>query len=315
MVVSVREMMKKALIVYYSQSGQLFDIVASITQPLETEFELVFEEIKPKEPFPFPWTGTSFYQVFPESVQEIKCELEPLRFDPEENFDLIILAYQVWYLSPSIPFSSFLQTDEAMRMIRNKPVITIIGCRNMWIMSQERIKKRIINMGGRLIGNIVLIDRHQNLVSVVTIIHWMIKGERNGRGLYKKLFPSAGVSEKDIRESAKFGEIILQAFKEKKLEDLQDNLFEKGAVHIKPVLLSIEKRGYMMFRIWSEFILKKGEYGDPSRERRLKCFKYYLFTVIYLLSPIGSVIFYLIHKLNYFHTRKRIDYYSHNKLK
>ena len=307
--------MKKALVIYFSQTGQALEIAKSITRPMQSEFEFTYEEIKPKTPFPFPWEGMSFYQAFPESVREIPCELEPFHFDPQEHFDLIILSFQVWYLSPSIPISSFLQTPQANLLLKNKPVITIQGVRNMWAMSQERIKKRILDMGGKLVGNIVLTDPNPNLISIVTIVRWMLKGERHGSGLYGKLFPKAGVSENTIQESGKFGKLILGSFKNNDLRHLQDRIIDADGVKINPVLLSIEKRGYMMFKIWSKFILKKGNYGNKARENRLKLFKYYLFAVLYLLSPIGSMVIWIIHKLNPKNTKKIINYFSHNLLK
>lgn len=307
--------MKKALVLYYSQTGQALEIAQSITRSMQSEFQFAFEEIKPKTPFPYPWEGMSFYQAFPESVKEIPCELEQFQFDSNDNYDLIIVVFQVWYLSPSIPISSFLQSTEAAQLLKNKPVITAQGVRNMWAMSQERIKKRIKDMGANLIGNIVLVDKNPNLISVVTIVHWMLKGERHGGGLYGKLFPKAGVAKKDIEDSEKFGKLILESFNNNDLENLQDSLISQGAVKVNPVLLSIEKRGFMMFKIWSKFILKKGSYGSKEREGRLKLFKYYLFAVIYLLSPIGSIVIYIIHKLNPRNTKKIISYYSHNQLK
>ena len=303
---------QKALIVYYTQTGQLKSIVDSVCNSLQEEFDFTFEELKPAPAFPFPWTGMSFYQAFPESVQETPCELEPFSFDSDDDFDLIILAYQVWYLSPSIPFTAFLQSPGA-RVMKDKPVITILGCRNMWIMAQQRVKKRIRDLGGKLVGNIVLADKHNNLVSVVTIVHWMLKGEKYGKGIYSTLFPVAGISERDIKDAQNFGPLIRDAFVNNKLEGLQDDLLENGAIHIKPVLMTVEKRGFMMFKPWSKFVLKKGGAGNPAREGRLKMFRAYLFTVIYLVSPIGGIIVWIIHKLNYRKTNKKIHYYSHVK--
>ena len=65
--------MKKVLLLYYTQTGQLAEIVNSITDRLKSskDIELTFEEIRPADPFPFPWTGKQFFQAFPESVKEI----------------------------------------------------------------------------------------------------------------------------------------------------------------------------------------------------------------------------------------------------
>lgn len=308
-------MKKKALIVYYTQSGQLRELIDSVCTPLKDDYELFYEELKPEPAFPFPWKGMSFFQAFPESVQETPCTLKPFSFDPRDDFDLIILAYQPWYLSASIPFTSFLQTEAAAGVLKGKPVITLIGSRNMWIMAQERVKKRILDMGGKLIGNIVLSDTHHNLVSVVTIVHWMMKGERYGKGLYRKIFPPAGIPVEDIEASEKFGLIIRDTLRTEGFDALQDKLLGEGAVKINPVLMTVEKRGYAMFKPWSKFVLKKGGVDDPARVGRLKLFRAYLFTVIYLVSPIGGGVVWIIHKLGYRKTRKAVYYYSHNEIK
>jgi hypothetical protein len=303
--------MKRALVVFYSQTGQLKEIVDSVTAPLGEDFELVFEELKPVPPYPFPWRGMPFFQAFPESVQEIPCLLEPFRFNPDQDFDLVILGYQVWYLSPSIPFTAFMQSPQARKVLKGKPVITILGVRNMWVMAQERVESQVRDFGGRLVGNIVLVDPHPNLVSVVTIGRWLMKGERKGKGLIHGIFPRAGVPEQNIREAAKFGEVIRGAFRSGRLDTLRGQLLKKGAVEIRPVLLNIEKRGRMMFGFWSRFVLKKGAYGDPAREGRLRLFKYYLWVVIYLASPFVSLIFWVTQKIFHKKTRRLVEYYSH----
>jgi len=302
---------KRALVIFYSQTGQLKEIVDSVTASLGEDFELVIEELKPVPPYPFPWRGMPFFQAFPESVQEIPCVMEPFKFNPDQDFDLVILAYQVWYLSPSIPFTAFLQSPEARKVLKGRPVITILGVRNMWVMAQERVKEQIRDLEGTLVGNIVLVDPYPNPVSVVTIVRWLMKGEQKGKGLIGGIFPPAGVPKQNIREAVKFGDVIREVFRIGQLDKLQDQLLGKGAVKINPVLMSIEKRGRMMFGFWSKFVLKKGGYGDPAREGRLKLFKYYLFAVIYLVSPIVSLIFWFTHKIFYKRTWSSMGYYSH----
>jgi hypothetical protein len=48
--------MKKVLILYYSQTGQLTEVVKSFAKPLEIDenVELVYQAIEPKKAFPFP---------------------------------------------------------------------------------------------------------------------------------------------------------------------------------------------------------------------------------------------------------------------
>ncbi len=303
--------MKRVLVIIYSQTGQLKRIADSITSPLVEDVDLVFEELKPIPPFPFPWRWREFFQAFPESVQEIPCALEPFQFNPNQDFDLVILAYQVWFLSPSIPFTAFLRSPAARKVLKDKPVITILGVRNMWIMAQERVKKQIRDLGGKLVGNIVFGDPHPNLVSLVTIVHWLMKGEPKGKGLIGRLFPRAGIPDRTIREAVKFGEVIGDSLRLGQLDKLQGRLLKRGAVKINPVLMGLEKRGRKLFGVWSKFVLRKGGYGHPAREGRLKLFKYYLLAGIFLASPFVSLIFWFGNKIYYKKTIRAIDFYSH----
>jgi hypothetical protein len=302
-------MPKKVLVLYYTQTGQLYDIVSSVITSLKAggDVEIFLEELKPDPPFPFPWSSSAFFQAFPESVKGIPCLLKPTKIPPEKSFDLIIIAYQPWYLSPSVPFHAFFQQESTRHMISGKPVITLIGCRNMWVMAQETIKQYIKEANGNLVGNIVLRDRAPNLLSVVTIIRWMMK---NKKERYLKIFPPAGVSKSDILDAQRFGTIIRHFLLHGQFDQLQSELVHAGAVEVQPELVLLEKRGKMLFRLWAEFILKKGSYGSPSRHFRLVLFKYYLLTVLYLVSPFATLLFYLTKPFRNKSIQNQILYYQ-----
>ncbi|PJB57324.1 MAG: dialkylrecorsinol condensing enzyme, partial [Bacteroidetes bacterium CG_4_9_14_3_um_filter_41_19] len=80
--------MAKVLVVTYSQSGQLDEIVSNVVSLLAGRVELVLEQLKPIPDFPFPWKGIDFYDVMPESVEMIPSALAPFNFNPEDHFDL-----------------------------------------------------------------------------------------------------------------------------------------------------------------------------------------------------------------------------------
>ena len=131
---------------------------ATLLAPLRERsgVEIVEERLAPAAPFRFPWSVYEFLDVFPEAFREIPCALEPLQLTASERYDLVILAYQVWYLAPSIPTSSFLQSREAALLLDGTPVLTIVGCRNMWVRAHALVKNRVRAAKGRLVGHIVL---------------------------------------------------------------------------------------------------------------------------------------------------------------
>ncbi len=142
--------MKRVLVVRYSQSGQLSSVIESLISPLREASEVSIHEVvlKPASAYPFPWPVTTFFNVFPETVQLSPPAIEPLQVDTQTPYDLVILAYQVWYLSPSPLITAFLKSEEGKRLVSGRPVVTVIACRNMWLMAQEAVK-RLLTEGRR----------------------------------------------------------------------------------------------------------------------------------------------------------------------
>jgi len=172
-------MRKKILVIYYSQSGQLGNIIENFTLPLANAGNSVEKvSVQPVEPYPFPWTGKSFFAQMPDSVLHRPTQLQPFELQ-ETKYDLVILGYQAWFLSPSIPVNSILHHPSVKAVLQNTPVVAITGARNMWISSMEDIKKILKATGARLAGNIVLVDKHANFISFVTILYWMFTGKKD----------------------------------------------------------------------------------------------------------------------------------------
>ena len=297
--------MKKILVIYYSQSGQLKDISNNLIEPLKESdsCEIDYYNIQPENPFPFPWNGKTFYDAFPESFQQIPVDIIP---PPKEildkKYDLIIFAYQVWFLSPSIPINSFLKSKYAKEILADTPIVTLIGCRNMWIMSHEKVKKLIAEANGKLVGNLSFVDRHINHVSVITIVHWMFSGEKTK---FLGIFPKPGVSETDISSASKFGEIILNALKNKDYSTLKKDLYNAGGVLTKPFLVLMDQKANKMFSLWSKFVLKK----NKNRSFKLFLFKIYLWLAIWVISPIVFLLFLITYPIKKGKIDREMNYY------
>ncbi len=277
--------MKTALVINYSQSGQLNDIIDNFLIPFpEEQVERVI--INPKKAFPFPWTSREFFDVMPESVLEEKIELEPYHLK-SLNYDLIIIGYQPWYLSPSLPATALCKDEKFTTLLKGKPVITIIGSRNMWLNAQESIKGFIKKAGGNLVANIPFSDRNSNLISAVTILHWMLSGKKTK---FLNIFPYPGVSEKDIKVASRFGEMVYEAFQNNSYEMLQKNILSLKLISIKTNILFIEQRAKKLFRIWAGIVKSKGT-SDKKRAVWIRLFKYYLFIALFMVAPLVLLFF------------------------
>jgi hypothetical protein len=269
---------KKVLAVFYSQSGQLEQILDHFTQPLiQAGVTVEKRRIYPYQAYPFPWTGKSFFSVMPDCVLQVPGKIQPFQFN-ETKYDLIILGYQAWFLSPSIPSNTLMFDPKFREIAKDTPVITITGARNMWISAMEKIKPVLKNMGARLVGNIALVDRHHNFVSFVTIFYWMFKAKKER---LLNIFPIPGVSEQDILNTKNYGTTAIPYLEKGNWQGFQDEMVLQGAVPVKYALMFIESKARKIFKVWAGIISKR-----KKRDALLVAFKYYLLIALFMAAPI-----------------------------
>ncbi len=274
----------KVLTVHFSQSGQLTEILTNFTQPFNG-VEIEHQLIVPKNKFPFPWDVKTFFETMPESVLEIPIELEAINYN-YSKYDLVIIGYQPWFLSPSLPITSLLKDEQFKHIIKDTPIITVIGSRNMWLNSQESVKKLIQQAGGKLVGNVALADKSDNLIGVITILHWMLKGEKTRKW---GIFPKPGVSDEDIENVKLFGEFAAQALKKNDWNNFQNQVIQNDGVVVRTNILFIEQKAKRLFIIWANLILKQAKKG--KRSFWVNAFKYYLIFVLFVVSPILLILY------------------------
>ena len=275
-------MQKKILAIYYSQSGQLAEIIDNFCAPLiEAGATVEKVQVRLKNDYAFPWTTKRFFAVMPDCVLGVTTEVEPYELK-SGAYDLIILGYQAWFLSPSVPFHSLMLTEPLKRVMANTPVITITGARNMWVNAFEKIKQLVRNNKGNHVGTVALVDRHPNLVSIFTIFHWMVGGKKTR---YLNFFPLPGVSSEDISHTKVFGKTVIPHLEQNVWSGLREELIAQKAADPKFHLLFMESKASAMFRIWANAIAKR-----QKKDKLLAAFKYYLLIALFIFAPIVFLI-------------------------
>ncbi|WP_345976811.1 dialkylrecorsinol condensing enzyme [Sulfurimonas sp. HSL3-7] len=299
--------MKRVLVLYYSQSGQLTNMVDSVTKPLKESSAVTvdYRQIKPVKAYPYPWPFYPFFDAFPEAIYMNGCEVEEFD-DLADDYDLIILGYTVWFLSPSIPVTGFMQSEQAKKIFKDKPVVTLIACRDMWVMAQEKMKKLISDLGATLIDNVVLTDQGGSIYAFATTPRWLLTGKKDAFWF----FPPAGVADEEIQNSSRFGERILVALKsdeEKKKEPLLKNM---GAVTVNGKLVGTEKIATRSFMIWGKLIQKAGEPGSFARKIVITVYALFLATLVLTIVPLNILVRRLIYPWRKEAIEKSVKYYE-----
>lgn len=300
--------MRHVLVVSYSQSGQLERLVDSVLAPLCSNQSIQAErlQLEMQQPFPFPWPFWKFFHVFPETVRMQPQALQPTGLDPQRRYDLVILAYQVWFLSPSLPMSSFLATDEAKQLLRDTPVMTLVGCRNMWLMAQEKMKQRLQQLGARLIDHAALTDQCGMALSFLATPLWMFTGKQQAL----RWIPRAGIAEADIAAASRFGEAIAQRLQADSQPLCEPMLRGLGAVRVDERLIASERIGNRSFQVWSRLLARLGPQGSRRRTVGLAVYIVFLLCMIVTVVPISAVLKKLLRPLSRQHTANQKAYFS-----
>lgn len=286
---------KHVLAICYTQTGQLARIAEQVLASLRADpaTKVHFELLRTKPTYPFPWPFFKFFDAFPEAAHLIAPELEPLALTGRENFDLVIVFYQVWFLAPSLPVTAFLQHPLARVLLNNKPVITVIACRNMWLKAQEKMQGMLEYLGARLIDNVVLTDRGNVFATLITTPRWFLTGKKTGfLGL-----PPPGIAPDEILQARRFGLAIQKALAvdaEKKGLPLLTGL---KAVEAHPKLYFSEQAATRSFYLWGKLLRAVGAPGRWARKPILLVYVIFLITMIVTVVPLSLAVQALIRPL------------------
>ena len=299
-------MSKRVLVVSYSQSGQLARLKESFLRDVRGAEGIEVDDVvlRPQRPFAFPWRFLPFFDAFPETVHLQPAPIEPPKL-AHERYDLVVIAYSVWFLSPAQPVTAFLQSEAAQRVLRDTPVITLIGCRNMWLMAQEKMKRLLADAGAQLVGNVVKIDQCGSAASFITTPLWMFTGKRQA----VHWLPPAGISEAEIADAARFGQRTAEALQRN--ETLDETLLQHmGAVKINEKLMASERVGHRSFLVWGKLVMAAGRVSPLLRRLVLCVYIVFLLGMILTVVPIGALLKTLLAPLRREQMQRERAYYA-----
>lgn len=279
---------KRVLVIRYSQTGQLDAVAEQIVAPLRADPDVLVrdEVLRPVRPNPFPWPFLTFFDAFPETAHLKPAPLQPLTLSGDEHFDLVILPYQVWFLAPSQPITAFLQHPVAARLLNGKPVVTVIACRNMWLLAHEKLKALLAATGARLIDNVVLTDPGPTFATFITTPVWLLSGRKKGFwGM-----PDAGLTPQQIAGTRRFGLALRDALRQGAERGQEPLLAGLGAVEANPRLYVSEKAGTRSFFLWGKLIMAIGGPGSLARRPVVALYVLFLFALIVTVVPVSLTL-------------------------
>ncbi len=248
----------RAVVYLYTQTGQLREVAGALSAPLvERGWQIRWVEVQPRAAFPFPWPVRRFFGVFPASVDpDGLVELvEPVGGFDSAAEELVILAYQVWYLAPSLPIRSLLKAHPAA--FRDRRVISVVACRNMWYSAAIEVCGLLRSAGARSVEVVAATDTRNQAITFVTTLRWLLTGRREPF----LRFGRAGVGADELERITGVGKRIAES-----QECPQD------AAPIAPTLAAADLLAGRVFRIWGATVRSARRLGGAAQAAGLAIF-------------------------------------------
>ncbi|MET3984580.1 hypothetical protein ABIC27_002456 [Streptomyces sp. PvR034] len=287
----------RVTVYWYSQTGQLLESVSAITDPLEKAgWDIRKVEIRPREPFPFPWPVRRFFGVFPASVDPDAAPGITARppVADDDDADLVVFAFPVWYLAPALPMRAFVGAEPTA--FDGRGVVGLVACRNMWYSAALEVRRLIEGAGGHYVGTIASVDTASAGITFVTTLRWLLAGKREASWG----FPRAGVGADELDRLTFLGERLAElsparldfaadqggpasrATSEEALaERVRAVLAAHDAAPVNPPLAAADLLAGRVFRVWGRIIRAADRRGDLPRKA---------FTGVFVLWLIGAVL-------------------------
>lgn len=290
------------LLIYYSQSGDAARVAEALRESLQTpDLEIVLERIQPVQDYPFPWRSLfRFFDVLPECHLGPSPAIQLPAFNPDDDYELILLVYQVWFLMPSLPIQGFLASPPA-KVLSGRKVITVSVSRNMWQSASEAMKKRLRLLSALHIDNVVVTHQGPPWATFVTAPRFLLFGKKDR---FWRVFPPAGLSEVELDRVRRLGSAIRE--RADQLPQCQSLLRGLDAVELNRRYLLPELIGWYLFRGWARFLKGLGKVGRTIRLAGVGLFMLCLVTAV----VAGIPLLFLVNLLLYPFVRRMTRSYA-----
>jgi hypothetical protein len=248
----------RAVVYLYSQTGQLREVADALTTPLVAHgWDIRWVDVQPHVAFPFPWPIRRFFGLFPAAVDpEALVELvEPAGGFETEPEELAILAYQVWYLAPSLPIRSLLKAHP--EAFRNRRVVSLIACRNMWYSAAIEVSGLLRSAGARSVEVVAATDTRPQWATFVTTLRWLLTGRRESFLWFER----AGVGPAELDRVAGVGRRIAES-----------GQCSQDAAPIVPALAAADLLAGKVFRRWGATVRSARRFGALAQAATLATF-------------------------------------------
>jgi menaquinone-dependent protoporphyrinogen IX oxidase len=189
----------RVLIVYYTHTQQALRVADAMAEVLRergcevTEAGIEFTEPRYLDRFSvFPFRHAVF-DIVPLLIPQLRQKTGQIKI-PEAaqtgDYDLICFGSPTWFFRTAMPLRSYLESDEAGKILAGKPFAAYVVCRRYWSVNLHEVERRGKARGGTWLDGIRFTYEGGQVRSLLALLSYLGKGEMRERSLGIKIPPT-----------------------------------------------------------------------------------------------------------------------------
>jgi menaquinone-dependent protoporphyrinogen IX oxidase len=189
----------RVLIVYFTytqQSLKVAEAMADVFRERGCDVRLASIELTDSrwaerfKRFPLRHAYLDIFGMMPAQLRGATGEIEIPDDASDGDYDLVVIGSPTWWLKTSVPIRSFLKSDAAGRILKNKRFAAFVVCRRYWGLNLRSVRKLGSEGGGRYVGGTHFSFAGGQVRSLLSLLSYFGKGENRERYLGVRIPPT-----------------------------------------------------------------------------------------------------------------------------
>jgi menaquinone-dependent protoporphyrinogen IX oxidase len=202
----------RVLLLYYSYTGQAQKVLEAAGEVFRGRgcdvqtAEIKFTDKRYAEKFsrfPMRRVWPDMLSVLGAQKRNETGEIQTPDTVRDGDYDLILIGSPTWWDNVSMPLRSFLKSDEARKLLSDKPFAVLIVCRQFWRKNLEGVRELAGEQGGRYVDEIHFTYPGDNLHSMLALTSYLGSGKYRKKYLGLRL-PPTNVQPEQLDETRTF---------------------------------------------------------------------------------------------------------------
>jgi flavodoxin len=206
----------RVLLLYYTYTGQALKVLEAAGEEFRDRgFEVIKAQIEFTDPryaqrfsrFPMRWVWPDMLSVLPAQTRRATGQIRIPDAVHDGDYDLICIGSPTWWSTASMPIRSFLESNEARKLLADKPFAVFVVCRDSWRGNVTAVRELGEKVGGRYVDEIHFTYPGDPLRSMLSLTSYLGTGEYRDRYLGVPI-PTTNVQPQQLVQTRQFASAL-----------------------------------------------------------------------------------------------------------